>query len=51
MVITRIDCERRLVAAPGLGKAAGLAIDDAELVVRDRVVRVDFERCAQVLLR
>mgnify|MGYP000529546294 CR=1 FL=1 len=50
MVVAGIDRERRFVAATRLGKPSGLAIDDAELVVSDRLLRIRFERELQVLL-
>ena len=50
MVVAGIDRQRRPVTAPRFGKPSGLAIDDAELVVHDRVIRVQLQRREQVLL-
>jgi hypothetical protein len=50
-VEARIDFQRGLVTVSGFGKASGLAVDDAQFIVRGGLLRVYFEREQQIALR
>ena len=46
-----INCQRLLIARTRVGEPALSAVDHPELVVRDRVIRIDRERLAEARLR